>query len=178
MNITWPPPQVIFVGFESNQQGQAASQEQASSSCPETFQGSFFSSPARAAAAPASRTRTARSDFARIASLLFLSDEHTAAVSILLRDAAEVTSNGGEIQRGCRSESGREPGPVGGRAGIASGRDGNRGGSGGGDGRRRRRSCRGPGRRGRGRSDRSRRGRRGGARRGRGPRSDRRRRLL
>src|SRR5450759_871457 len=62
MKITWPPPQVIFVGFESNQQGQAASQEQASSSWPETFQGAFFSS-AAAARAPARRSVRTRTDF-------------------------------------------------------------------------------------------------------------------
>src|ERR1700693_6212091 len=33
-----PPLQFIFVGLESNQQGQAASQEQASSSWPDIFQ--------------------------------------------------------------------------------------------------------------------------------------------
>ena len=46
MKRTWPPPQVIFVGLELNQHGQAASQEQASSSCPVIFHGvlSFGSS--------------------------------------------------------------------------------------------------------------------------------------
>src|SRR5260370_16129986 len=50
MKRTWPPPQVIFVGLELNQHGQAASQEQASSSCPVIFQGvlSFGSSVALA----------------------------------------------------------------------------------------------------------------------------------
>src|SRR5262249_12143036 len=54
MKKTWPPLQFIFVGFESNQQGQAASQEQASSSCPVIFQGVCFSS---AAAGEATVTR-------------------------------------------------------------------------------------------------------------------------
>src|SRR6266436_381157 len=46
MKSTWPPPQVIFVGLELNQHGQAASQEHASSSCPVIFHGvlSFGSS--------------------------------------------------------------------------------------------------------------------------------------
>src|SRR5580765_8761647 len=48
MKITWPPPQVIFVGLESNQHGHAASQEHASSRSPLTFHGVFFSSPAAA----------------------------------------------------------------------------------------------------------------------------------
>src|SRR2546421_10189979 len=39
MKSTCPPPQVIFVGLESNQHGQAASHEQASSSCPVIFHG-------------------------------------------------------------------------------------------------------------------------------------------
>jgi hypothetical protein len=39
MKSTWPPPQVIFVGLELNQHGQAASQEQASSSWPVIFHG-------------------------------------------------------------------------------------------------------------------------------------------
>src|ERR1700681_4484664 len=49
MKRTWPPPHIIFVGLESNQQGQAASQEQASSSWPVIFHGvlSFGASAAR-----------------------------------------------------------------------------------------------------------------------------------
>src|SRR5947199_966931 len=39
MKSTCPPLQVIFVGLESNQHGQAASHEQASSSCPVIFHG-------------------------------------------------------------------------------------------------------------------------------------------
>src|SRR5512141_2727496 len=39
MKSTNPPLQFIFVGFEPNQQGHAASQEHASSSCPDIFQG-------------------------------------------------------------------------------------------------------------------------------------------
>src|SRR5262245_41580501 len=39
MNRTWPPPQFICVGLEPNQQGQAALQRQASSSCPTIFHG-------------------------------------------------------------------------------------------------------------------------------------------
>src|SRR6266566_4024331 len=39
MKSTWPPPQVIFVGLEFNQHGQAASHEQASSSWPVIFHG-------------------------------------------------------------------------------------------------------------------------------------------
>src|SRR6266480_125548 len=50
MKSTWPPPQVILVGLESNQQGHAASHEQASSSWPVIFHGvlSFGSSAALA----------------------------------------------------------------------------------------------------------------------------------
>src|SRR5438093_12147593 len=50
MKSTWPPPQVILVGLELNQQGQAASHEQASSSWPVIFHGvlSFGSSAAPA----------------------------------------------------------------------------------------------------------------------------------
>src|ERR1700737_2235365 len=48
MKTTCPPLQCIRVGFESNQQGQAASQEQASSRAPLTFQGVFFSSASEA----------------------------------------------------------------------------------------------------------------------------------
>src|SRR5713226_8719086 len=50
MKSTWPPPQVIFVGLELNQHGQAASHEQASSSWPVIFHGvlSFGSSAALA----------------------------------------------------------------------------------------------------------------------------------
>src|SRR6266496_4699388 len=50
MKSTWPPPQVILVGLEPNQQGHAASHEQASSSCPVIFHGvlSFGSSTALA----------------------------------------------------------------------------------------------------------------------------------
>src|SRR5512141_2010169 len=51
MNRANPPLQSIFVGFESNQHGQAASQEHASSSWPDTFQGVVFSSVALAGAA-------------------------------------------------------------------------------------------------------------------------------
>src|SRR5439155_13125682 len=49
MKSTCPPPQVIFVGLESNQHGHAASHEQASSSCPVIFHGvlSFVFSDAR-----------------------------------------------------------------------------------------------------------------------------------
>src|SRR6266568_7114399 len=48
MKSTWPPPQVILVGLEPNQQGHAASHEQASSSWPVIFHGvlSFGSSTA------------------------------------------------------------------------------------------------------------------------------------
>src|SRR5262249_46261964 len=46
MNNTWPPPQVIFVGFEPNQHGHAALQEHASSSCPVFFHGTLVSSAA------------------------------------------------------------------------------------------------------------------------------------
>src|SRR6266542_1041420 len=74
MKMTWPPPQVIFVGFESNQHGQAASQEQASSNWPETFQGAFFSS-ARAASMPARRRSSARTVFLRIFSPPFFAAE-------------------------------------------------------------------------------------------------------
>src|SRR5258706_3162824 len=116
MKITWPPPQVIFVGLESNQQGQAASQEHASSSWPETFQGSFFSSPARAAKAPASRTSTARIDFARMAGLLFVLQRAYRTGVDLSKGPAEGTSNDREVQRGDRSGSGREPGAAGRRA--------------------------------------------------------------
>src|SRR6478609_9360482 len=96
MKITCPPPQVIFVGFESNQQGQAASQEHASSSWPVTFQGAFFSSSrAFAAAAAESRTMTARTDFRRMLYLLFSCSEKSISqrvhrVSILLWVAPEV----------------------------------------------------------------------------------------
>ncbi len=50
MKSAWPPPQVIFVGLELNQHGQAASHEQASSSWPVIFHGvlSFGSSTALA----------------------------------------------------------------------------------------------------------------------------------
>src|SRR4029450_9076785 len=50
MKSTWPPPQVILVGLESNQHGHAASHEQASSSWPVIFHGvlSFGSSAALA----------------------------------------------------------------------------------------------------------------------------------
>src|SRR6266700_6730560 len=50
MKSTWPPPQVILVGLESNQHGHAASHEQASSSWPVIFHGvlSFGSSVAPA----------------------------------------------------------------------------------------------------------------------------------
>src|SRR5947208_12882634 len=50
MKRTWPPPQVILVGLEPNQQGHAASHEQASSSWPVIFHGvlSFGSSTALA----------------------------------------------------------------------------------------------------------------------------------
>src|ERR1700693_720707 len=79
MKITWPPPQVIFVGFESNQQGQAASQEHASSNWPETFHGAFFSS-AVAARAPARRSVRTRTDFVRMPNPLpFVREKHTAA---------------------------------------------------------------------------------------------------
>src|SRR6266542_177456 len=74
MKMTWPPPQVIFVGFESNQHGQAASQEQASSNWPETFQGAFFSS-ARAASMPARRRSSTRTVFLRIFSPPFFAAE-------------------------------------------------------------------------------------------------------
>src|SRR5438128_11862477 len=50
MKSTWPPAQVILVGLEPNQQGHAASHEQASSSWPVIFHGilSFGSSAALA----------------------------------------------------------------------------------------------------------------------------------
>src|ERR1700693_2162045 len=83
MKITWPPPQVIFVGFESNQQGQAASQEHASSNWPETFHGAFFSS-AVAARAPARRSVRTKTGFVRMPNpflsffLSFFREKHTA----------------------------------------------------------------------------------------------------
>src|SRR5262249_51778489 len=59
MKFTWPPLQCERVGFDANQHGHAASQEQASSITPEIFQGAFFSPPARTRAL-LSRHRTAR----------------------------------------------------------------------------------------------------------------------
>jgi hypothetical protein len=63
MKSAKPPLQFILVGFESNQHGQAASQEHASSSWPETFHGGFavFASAAVAAAA-SKRRRTDKMD--------------------------------------------------------------------------------------------------------------------
>jgi len=60
MKSAKPPLQFILVGFESNQHGQAASQEHASSSWPETFHGgvAVFASAAVAAAAVSERRRT------------------------------------------------------------------------------------------------------------------------
>src|SRR5712691_8055892 len=58
MKLTWPPLQCERVGFEPNQQGHAASHEQASSKTPDIFQEAFFSSPARASAL-LSRSRVA-----------------------------------------------------------------------------------------------------------------------
>src|SRR5437867_8218043 len=66
MKTTCPPLQFIFVGFESNQQGHAASQEQASSRSPETFHGVFFSSADAAATAPAKTSIRMRNRFVRI----------------------------------------------------------------------------------------------------------------
>ena len=60
MKSAKPPLQFIFVGFESNQHGHAASQEQASSSWPEIFQGGAggFASAANAAEAVSTRRTT------------------------------------------------------------------------------------------------------------------------
>ena len=49
-NSTWPPPQVMRVGLELNQHGQAALQEQASSSWPVIFHGTFAAAAASLAA--------------------------------------------------------------------------------------------------------------------------------
>jgi hypothetical protein len=66
-----PPLQFIFVGFESNQHGQAASQEHASSSDPDTFHAVDFSSAVLAAAASRRSAVTAgRVSFKRIESSL------------------------------------------------------------------------------------------------------------
>src|SRR6266581_7434719 len=66
MNRNWPPPQAIRVGFDPNQQGHAALQEQASSSWPTIFQAAFLGSVFCASAAreihaaPAPMRRAAR----------------------------------------------------------------------------------------------------------------------
>src|SRR5207245_7741849 len=70
MNRTWPPPHVMRVGFEPNQQGQAALHEQASSSWPTILQEVFgdagfcASTASTIPAAPAMRSaRRAKQDF-------------------------------------------------------------------------------------------------------------------
>jgi hypothetical protein len=70
MKITWPPPQVIFVGLESNQHGHAASQEHASSRSPLTFHGVFFSWPT--AATDARNTAITRENFAIFMKILLV----------------------------------------------------------------------------------------------------------
>jgi hypothetical protein len=99
-----PPLQFIFVGFESNQQGQAASQEHASSSCPETFHDDDFSSPARATADP----RRNRSDETMETSLERMGD-----LLVLVSDAIagrEVSGRGTSLRYGaCSISTGRRP---------------------------------------------------------------------
>src|ERR1039457_2801263 len=56
MNNTCAPPQFIRLGNELNQQGQAALQLHASSSCPVIFQGTFF---APAASSPCTQGTSA-----------------------------------------------------------------------------------------------------------------------
>src|SRR5712691_3043789 len=60
MKKTMPPLQRIRVGLEPNQHGQAALQEHASSRLPETFQGAFFASAARAGGRGIRKPRTTR----------------------------------------------------------------------------------------------------------------------
>src|SRR5215468_2413954 len=60
MKRTNPPLQFIFVGFESNQQGHAASQEQASSRSPEIFHGVDLAAGLSSARAGPTANRTAR----------------------------------------------------------------------------------------------------------------------
>src|SRR2546425_5697586 len=60
MKMNCPPPQVMRVGFEPNQQGQAALHEHASSSWPTIFQGLFGVSVLGASAARATRAAPAR----------------------------------------------------------------------------------------------------------------------
>src|SRR5439155_6153742 len=60
MKMNCPPPQVMRVGFEPNQQGQAALNEHASSSWPTIFQGVFGASVLVASAARATRAAPAR----------------------------------------------------------------------------------------------------------------------
>src|SRR6266568_9053250 len=61
MKSTWPPPQVILVGLESNQHGQAASHEQASSSWPVIFHGVLSFGLSAALAVEAKQKKTAGS---------------------------------------------------------------------------------------------------------------------
>ena len=69
MKMAKPPLQFILVGLEPNQQGHAASQEQASSSWPDIFQEVFLSS-ATTPSAVATRTNVRRSERKRMGHLL------------------------------------------------------------------------------------------------------------
>src|SRR5437899_13063772 len=92
MKLTWPPLQCERVGFEPNQQGQAASHEQASSMTPEAFQEVLFSSPARARAL-LSRNRTANVSLAaRMMSSSKLKRCHYISVHRLIRHSRQASA--------------------------------------------------------------------------------------
>src|SRR6266487_462626 len=88
MKSTWPPPHVIFVGLELNQHGQAASQEQASSSCPVIFHGvlSFGSS-----VAPAVETKQ------KNVTASAPSDERTSNVVFIVQDSTMTRASDNQI---------------------------------------------------------------------------------
>src|SRR6266446_6403722 len=78
MKSTWPPPQVILVGLESNQHGQAASQEQASSSCPVIFHGVLSLGGSAARTNPTKQKSAASApDDERVSNFIFIACEFT-----------------------------------------------------------------------------------------------------
>src|SRR6266487_1837236 len=81
MKSTWPPPQVILVGLEPNQQGHAASHEQASSSWPVIFHGvlSFGSSTALAVEAKQKNATASTPNDGRRSDVVFMVQDSTTA---------------------------------------------------------------------------------------------------
>src|SRR5215216_1449951 len=91
MKSTWPPLHVIFVGFELNQHGHAASHEQASSSWPVIVHGvtSLGSFAARTGEASMRRPATVAQ---KKSNVVFIASDFTAALVFSTSELCSVRS--------------------------------------------------------------------------------------